>query len=261
LPNNRELPAAALLRNVHEGLELPGEPADYHFLIQRTADALWRRQRNEPQLCLEVEQLCWLDISLIKVRPDAVGDVVDGHWKFHAITGFWLLIQLYEGGSDPARALQVAEIAALYGQCENARQRLARKTDAEQTPSASPWAPIPPQHLEEPQPIVRRGSEPAGDGDHPSGKMESIMGAGEWAKIQTHDWNEEGGIDFLVFYGAGPDYVGTTAASLRADETIMVENKNREGVNLSDLHMGLVHSAVEEFRQQHDLKNEESSEY
>jgi hypothetical protein len=91
-----ELPATVLIRNVHEGLELPGEPADYHLLVQNTADALWRRRRNEPDLLGEVERLCWLDIGLVKVRGDAASDVIDGQRRFYSITGFWLLIQLYE---------------------------------------------------------------------------------------------------------------------------------------------------------------------
>jgi hypothetical protein len=57
-PDMRDVPAAALLQNVSEGLELPGEPPDYHFLIQHAADELWRRSRKEPDLLNEVERLC-----------------------------------------------------------------------------------------------------------------------------------------------------------------------------------------------------------
>lgn len=104
-----EHPATALIQNVHEGLELPGEPADYHFLIQNTVDALWRRRRNEPELLGEVERLCWLDIGLIKVRPDTASDIIGGQRHFSSITGFWLLIKLYEDRGHLAEALNVAE--------------------------------------------------------------------------------------------------------------------------------------------------------
>src|SRR6266571_5278162 len=65
-PDSRDVPAAAILQNAYEGLELPGEPSDYHFLIQRTAGELWRRSHKEPDLLGEVERLCWLDIGLIQ---------------------------------------------------------------------------------------------------------------------------------------------------------------------------------------------------
>lgn len=128
--DTREVSTAALLRNVSEGLELPGEPPDYHFLIQGAADELWRRCRREPDLQDEVERLCWLDIGLIQARSDAASDVVKGEQRFYSIAGFWTLIQLYEGRGDLAEALKVAEIAAEHGQCEDARRQLLWKTGA-----------------------------------------------------------------------------------------------------------------------------------
>jgi hypothetical protein len=82
-----------------------------------------------------------------------------------------------------------------------------------------------------------------------------MIGAGAWAKILGHDWNEDGGVDFIVVYGVGPNYTGTAVAYLQLDDTIKVEGKNLEGVNLSDRQVGLVHNAVQEFSQQHDLKD------
>lgn len=61
--------ASELIRNVYEGLELPGEPADYHFLIQGWASQLWGHRREEPRVIGEVEKLCWLDINLVQARP------------------------------------------------------------------------------------------------------------------------------------------------------------------------------------------------
>lgn len=118
------MPATALLRNLYEGLELPGEPSDYHFLIQHVADELLRRRRNESGLLGEVERLCWPDIGLIQACPDAASHVIDEQRQFYSISGFRLLIQLYEDRGDLNDALRIAEIAPGYGQCEDARQRL-----------------------------------------------------------------------------------------------------------------------------------------
>src|SRR5260370_1949030 len=83
-PNPRNVPATAMLRNLYQGLELPGEPSDYHFLIQRAAEQLWRRRRNEPDLLGEVERLCWLDIGLVQARPNAASYVIPGPRRVHS---------------------------------------------------------------------------------------------------------------------------------------------------------------------------------
>lgn len=120
----RGMSAAEIVRHVHEGLELPGEPGDYHFLIQGCAEQLWRCRRNEPSLVTEVERLCWLDIGLVQACPDAVTAGYGRERSFYAILGFGYLIEIYEGASRLAEALEVAELAAGYGQCEDARRRL-----------------------------------------------------------------------------------------------------------------------------------------
>src|SRR6266700_2317410 len=145
-PNTREVPAVALLRNIYKGLELPGGPSDYHFLIQRTAGELWGRSHKEPELLGEVERLCWLHIGLIQACPAAAGDLLDGQVRPYSIPGFWLLIRLYEERGDLANALKVAEIAAAHGQGEDALQRLLWKTGAkEDEPVPIPYE-VPPQH-------------------------------------------------------------------------------------------------------------------
>jgi hypothetical protein len=148
----RNMPATAVLRNLYEGLELPGEPSDYYFLIRHAADELWRRRRDEPDLLGEVERLWWLDIGLVQARPDAVSFVIGGRRRFFSSAGFWRLIQrliqLYEERGDLSDALKVAEIASGYGKFEDVRQRLLRKTPlcqrdrtgagADQGPAAAP---------------------------------------------------------------------------------------------------------------------------
>ena len=41
--------SSEVIQNCCEGLELPGEPSNYHFLIQHTGTELWRRRREEPR--------------------------------------------------------------------------------------------------------------------------------------------------------------------------------------------------------------------
>lgn len=177
-PDTREVPAAALLRNVYEGLELPGEPPDYHLLVQNTAGALWQRRRNEPDLLSEIERLCWLDIGLIQARPDAASDLIDGQTRLYSITGFWILIQLYEDRGDLADGLKVAEIAASYGQCEDARQRLRWKTGARETEPVPHPMPVPPQHPNGGQPPVQSGTGRISDWGYRSGEADGPFAGG-----------------------------------------------------------------------------------
>jgi hypothetical protein len=184
----RGVAAAALLRNVYEGLELPGEPPDYHFLIQNTAGALWQRRRNEPDLLGEVERLCWLDIGLIQARPDAASDLIDGQTRSYSITGFWLLIQLYEERGDLPDALKVAEIAARYGQCYDALQRLRWKTGARDTEPVPPPMAVPPQHPNGAKPTVQSWSGRISDWGYRSGEADGPF-AGSWFH-QYSWWND-----------------------------------------------------------------------
>ena len=187
-PDSRNVPATAVLRNLYEGLELPGEPSDYHFLIQRAADELWRRRRNEPGLLGELERLCWLDIGLVRACPDAASDVIDGQRRFYVITGFGLLIQLYEERGDLGGALRVAEIASGYGQCEDARQRLLWKTGARETEPVAPPVEVPPQHPNGAQPTVESRSGRISDWGYRSGEPDGPF-AGSWFH-QYSWWND-----------------------------------------------------------------------
>jgi hypothetical protein len=142
----RKAPTAALLRHVAEGLELPGIPSDYHFLIQHCVDEFWSRRRREPDLVTDIERLCWLDIALVQARPEAVSMAVNGQRKFFQIKAFSVLIQLYEGCGDLAKALEVAEVATRFDQYKDDRQRLLWRTGARDTePVPAPYGTTP-QH-------------------------------------------------------------------------------------------------------------------
>ena len=158
-PDPRTASAATLLRHVAEGLELPGIPSDYHFLIQHCIGELRPRRRAEPDLIPEIERLCRLDISLLQTRPDAASYFRDGETRFPFIKAFWVLIQLYEGRDDLARALEVAEIAARFDQHEDDLRRLQWLTGAREDEPVPVPEEIPPQH-----PNGARPNQPVRDG-------------------------------------------------------------------------------------------------
>jgi hypothetical protein len=118
-----------ILVNCLEALELPGEPVDYHFLIQHCADALWSQRRKEPDFLDDVEKLCWLDIQLIQARPDTVRIEGSDEPRFYHVSAFLILIDVYQREGFLREALDVAELAARYGQLD-ARDRLAKRITA-----------------------------------------------------------------------------------------------------------------------------------
>lgn len=113
LADARKATTARVLRNLAEVLELPGEPADYHFAIQGVVSQLRSRGGEGPRVFAELERLCWLDLQLIQAFPEAVtyDDPDDGPQHAH-VTAFKTLLDLYltEGAlGDAARVLIIAE--------------------------------------------------------------------------------------------------------------------------------------------------------
>ncbi|TWJ21012.1 hypothetical protein [Micromonospora endolithica] len=113
LDDSRKATTARVLRTLAEALELPGEPADYHFAIQEVISLLWSRRAEGPQAFVELERLCWLDLQLIQACPGAVTyEHRDGGVRFVSITAFRTLLDLYltEGAlGDAARVLELAD--------------------------------------------------------------------------------------------------------------------------------------------------------
>jgi hypothetical protein len=127
--------AHAELRRLEEILELPGELSDYHFAIQDTLKTVFDERRQDFELLEEVERLCWLDIALIEAHPE-IAEFEPG--RFFRVTGYELLMRLYEGEGYFAEALEVAERAARLGQerslarAERLRVRLAELTSEDE---------------------------------------------------------------------------------------------------------------------------------
>jgi hypothetical protein len=122
--------SADMLRNVYEGLELPGQPSDYHFLIQGSAQELWGRRKREAAVLSEVEKLCWLDLQLIEACPDTIRYERGDEQQFFRVPTFAILTSLFEREGFLREALDVAERAARFGQGSDTRDRLLERIAA-----------------------------------------------------------------------------------------------------------------------------------
>lgn len=126
----RDLPIAALLQRLAEGLELPGTPSDYHFLLQNTANELWRQRRDAPEVLEHVESLCWLDIRLVETCPEYFMADRESGPRFYQLLAFSILITLYEREGFLHEALAVADRAAPFEQAADERQQLLTRIAA-----------------------------------------------------------------------------------------------------------------------------------
>lgn len=89
-------------------LELPGELLDYHFVIQNTAGALWRRRRREPEQIAMAEWLWWVDARLIEAHPSMIR-ISDEKPDVFSVNAFDQLVDLYETEGLLREALAAAE--------------------------------------------------------------------------------------------------------------------------------------------------------
>lgn len=116
--SREDLTPEEALDRLWRGLELPGTPSDYHFLIQETAGVLQRRRRSQPQFAEQTEALWWLNIRLIEAAPVAItseypkGD----ESEFYAASAFRELVTLYMNEGYVQDARRVAEIAGRFSQ-------------------------------------------------------------------------------------------------------------------------------------------------
>lgn len=120
----------AVLRRMAEALELPGNPSDYHFIIAGAQDRLWTLRRTDPAAVREVERLCWLDVELVRTRPEIIA--LDHEDEPHLrMTVLDVLYRLYQREGYLAEAEAIAEMAVnefhqpFERQLEEARERRA----------------------------------------------------------------------------------------------------------------------------------------
>lgn len=116
-----------------EGLEIPGEPTDYHFLISHAVDQLHKLRRKDHRALAELERLCWLDIALIEAWPRAVLNEYSGDPSFYGVLAFNHLAGLYETEGALHEAMEVAERAGAFAPAwtgnKTAEQELAQARD------------------------------------------------------------------------------------------------------------------------------------
>jgi hypothetical protein len=98
-----------LIRNLETALELPGEPLDYHFLIQQTCGLLFWRRRKYPGALEEVERLARLDVELVEACPGMIEHEPGEHFR---VESFLRLVRIYEREGSLQEALEFAERGA-----------------------------------------------------------------------------------------------------------------------------------------------------
>lgn len=86
-------------------LELPGEPMDYHFILQNAGEHLWKRRVEQPQDLALAEWFWWLDVRLIEAHPEMVRISPDKD-EFLTVYAFERIVGVYlrEGHIEDALA-------------------------------------------------------------------------------------------------------------------------------------------------------------
>lgn len=106
---------AEIVAHTWEGLELPGEPSDYHFILQHAVVALWRRRQQDPKSLIDLETFARLDLQLAEADPRAVslgGDLARSGWMESVAR----LIAVLEREGALDEALDIAQRATRFGQ-------------------------------------------------------------------------------------------------------------------------------------------------
>lgn len=80
---------------VLQGLELPGTPSDYHFLIQSAHEQLWGQRRERPDQYPMIEWLCQLNLRLLEVHPETLWIGEDAASGLLRALAFDRLVSLY----------------------------------------------------------------------------------------------------------------------------------------------------------------------
>lgn len=126
-----EASVKTMVTRLAKGLELPGEPSDYHFAIQSAAAQMWSARRDDPEAMNWFERLGWLDIDLVRAVPDAVrnkyGKDRPDESEYYRISAFQDLVALYSREGFLADAAHVAELAREFGQGDELVTSLAEK--------------------------------------------------------------------------------------------------------------------------------------
>lgn len=134
-PTSRHVPEEAsgedLVARVWEALELPGEPMDYHFVLQGAVNRLWSGRRSYPDGLELLEVFALLDLELMEAAPEAVSFDTGSHpASFVHVASVPRLVMLLEREGAFGEALGVARRLARFNQGEDAVGRLSEKIGA-----------------------------------------------------------------------------------------------------------------------------------
>lgn len=112
--DNPATPTKRLLQRLWEGLELPGEPVDYHWVLGAVLERLWSRRLAEPEVLTTVETLAWVHIRLTIAFPREclvlVRPLEESGERYNRVQAFQTLIRLYVAEGFLQAALEVAEL-------------------------------------------------------------------------------------------------------------------------------------------------------
>lgn len=125
-----DLSSAQILERCYQGLWLPGEGSDYHFLLLHATRDLWPRRRKEPQVLESIERLCLLDLSLIEAYPTAITNEYGNDPAFYQVPAFSTLVNLYQREGALHEALDIARRAIRFDQLVDERDRIAERIAA-----------------------------------------------------------------------------------------------------------------------------------
>ncbi|MGC4900490.1 MULTISPECIES: hypothetical protein [Micromonospora] len=105
-----------LVRWVWEGLELPGVPSDYHFLLQHAVEKLWSRRIEAPAALYHLEVFSGLDLALLEAAPELARIDRPGEGpEFFRITSLERLLSLLEREGALRDAVALSRRASRFG--------------------------------------------------------------------------------------------------------------------------------------------------
>ena len=105
-----------LVRWVWEGLELPGQSLDYHFVLQGAVDRLWAARASYPAGLQHVEIFAAADLALLEAVPQiALRDRARPAEGFLRISSLTVLLTLLEQEGAVREALALSRRAQRVG--------------------------------------------------------------------------------------------------------------------------------------------------
>jgi hypothetical protein len=106
----------ALVHWVWEGLEVPGLPSDYHFLLQGAVDRLWAARASYPVGLQHVETFAYVDLALLEAVPQiALVDSARPAQGFLRISSLSIVLTLLEQEGAVREALALSRRAQRFG--------------------------------------------------------------------------------------------------------------------------------------------------